>query len=82
MKSAFGISLQQGTDKRYWTGSKDGAEVSFREQKPGHWVGILRVDDVLFCETIGSASVAACYRSLRGRVRNVMRGLERLGLKR
>lgn len=63
------------------SGSKPTGEyVSFWQEQQG-WCGSLAVGSHHFSETIGCSSVASCYRSLRGQLRNLMRGLERLGVK-
>lgn len=82
LKSAFGIPLRSGTDKRYLTGddSSRAAFVSFFKDDHG-WTGRLQVGDVVIPESIGAASAQACYQSLRGRVLNHMAALVKLGVK-
>ncbi len=80
MKSAFGIKLQPG-ELDSMIGSGPNGFVTFWLNDRGQWCGSLQVAAVNITETIGSASPEACYRSLRGRARNLARGLEKLGMK-
>lgn len=79
MKSAFGLALQP-TVNLDGQPMLDGIDVVFWKDKHG-WCGSLQVAAINITETIGSASPEACYRSLRGRARNLARGLEKLGVK-
>lgn len=79
MKSAFGIKLEPARNLDNQP-VLEGDGVAFWKGEQG-WCGSLHVADINITETIGSASPEACYRSLRGRVKNLMRGLERLGVK-
>ncbi len=81
MKSAFGMKLEQGSDKRYFTGNDEttGNWVSFAYwPDKQHWTASLSVGGFMVTESIGSASMEACYRSLRGRVKNLRNSLDRL----
>jgi hypothetical protein len=79
MRSAFGIKLEptRNLDNQPMF---DSDRVTFWKEDHG-WCGVLRVGDFMIRETIGSASPSACYRSMRGRARNLARSLQKLGIK-
>lgn len=83
MKSAFGIPIKPAGNDEALMGVAvgGGAIVSFWKEPDGLWRGQLTVNDVRIGEDMGSASIEASYRSLRGRARNLMRGMERLKVK-
>ncbi|HTJ17870.1 MAG TPA: hypothetical protein VL494_13915 [Steroidobacteraceae bacterium] len=68
MKSAFGIKLTERG------GELLGPNVRFWQATQG-WCGSVYIDGFLVSETIGCASPQACYRSLRGRVKNLRNAL-------
>lgn len=78
MKSAFGMQLTR-TVNLNGQPMLDGVDVVFWKDTQG-WCGSLQVSAINFTETLGSASPEACYRSLRGRVRNLAIGLKKLGI--
>lgn len=78
MKSAFGIALDRGDSGL--SGSVCYGEVCFWEEAQG-WCCSLQVAGINISETMGAASPEACYRSLRGRAKNLMRGLAKLGVR-
>lgn len=80
MKSAFGIKLTVARDIYNQPVLNSDGAVMFWKDEQG-WCGCLQVAGINISETIGSASPEACYRSLRGRARNLMRGLKKLGVK-
>ncbi len=79
MKNAFGIKLDRNQFGNY-DGANTHSSVSFWKQDDVGWCGRLRAGDIVITETIGSASLEACYRSLRGRAKNLARALAKLGI--
>lgn len=82
MNSAFGIPVcpESANADAPISGSSNHGSVCFSKLEQG-WCGWLYIRGITVSETIGSSSPEACYRSLRSRVRNLMRGLGRLGVK-
>ncbi len=71
MKRAFGVDLKPAEDGDVLEGRDLGIRVCFVKEDKG-WVGSVTYGGELFVnELIGSASPEACYRSLRGRVKNL-----------
>lgn len=79
MKNAFGIALSPAVNLENQP-MLEGDGIAFWKDEQG-WCGALRVYDFSIRETMGSASPEACYRSLRGRARNLAIALGKLGVK-
>ncbi len=79
MKSAFGMKLKQGKSPNHFSGHElNRGMVHFEKLSDGFWVGTVRFGDCEVTESTGSASLAACYRSLRGQVKNLRNSIDRL----
>lgn len=76
LRSAFGVKLERFNDGLY-EGDDVTTSVVFERIAVG-WVGSVRQGDVCISETLGSSSMQACYRSMRGRVKNLIITLRKL----
>lgn len=79
MKSAFGIKLTESEPGSLRGVKPTGETVYFWLTDEG-WKGGLNCGGIVLHESIGSSSPEACYRSLRGRARNLVIAYEKLGV--